>query len=130
VAEMAANDLLVVYGLDACDTCRKAGRWLERFGPPFRFVDLHRERPDADMLKIWAESMGGWPALVDRSSSVWAKLLPQRKHPCSDPEWTLLIREHPAILRHPVVALTDGRVAVGFSGGSYERLFGIDKAKP
>ncbi|MCE5232116.1 MAG: ArsC/Spx/MgsR family protein [Mizugakiibacter sp.] len=118
----------VVYGLDGCDACGKARRWLDRFGPPYRFVDLARERPEPAALKAWAAALGGWGALVDRGGRAWAGLLPQRKHPDSDPEWTLLIREHPGILRHPVAVLADGRVAVGFTGGSYERLFGKARA--
>lgn len=127
MAEAAADAAVVVYGIDGTDICRKARNWLDRFGPPYRFVDIQRERPEPERLKAWAEALNGWPALVDRSGSAWNGLLPQRRNPGSDPEWTLLIREHPGILRQPVTVLPDGRIAVGFSGGIYERLLG--KAK-
>jgi arsenate reductase-like glutaredoxin family protein len=103
--------------------------WLDRLGPSYRFVDLQRERPEAATLKTWAASLGSWDALIDRSGRAWKSLLPQRQQPGSDPEWTLLIREHPGILRQPIAVLPDGRVAVGFSGGIYERLFGKAEAK-
>lgn len=119
-----APDGVVLYGLDGTDVCRKARAWLGRFGHAYRFVDLTQARPAPEHLKAWASSLGGWAALVDRSGKAWGALLPQRRSPQSDPEWTLLIREHPGVLRQPVTTLPDGRVAVGFSGGSYEKLFG------
>jgi Spx/MgsR family transcriptional regulator len=130
VTEAAADALLAVYGLDGTDSCRKACHWLDRFGPPYRFVDVQQQRPDPARLRAWAQALGGWDALVDRSGRAWSGLLPQRQHPASDPEWTLLIREHPGILRQPITELLDGRICVGFTGGSYERLLGKASAKP
>lgn len=129
MAEGAPDAIVVVHGLDGSDMCRKARNWLDRFGPPYQFVDMQKNRPEPEALKAWAATLGGWNALVDRSGSAWNGLLQQRRNPGSDPEWTLLIREHPGILRQPVTVLPDGRVAVGFTGGTYERLLGKAKAK-
>ena len=129
MAEAARDAVVVVHGLDGADSCRKACHWLDRFGPPYQFVDVQKRRPEPEALRAWAAALGGWNALVDRSGSAWNGLLQQRRNPGSDPEWTLLIREHPGVLRQPVTVLPDGRVAVGFTGGIYERLLGKGKAK-
>ena len=130
MAESIGDAVVVIHGFEGSDTCRKACAWMNRFGPAYRFIDLQRERPEPALLKTWALALGGWDALVDRGGRAWLGLLPQRKHPGSDPEWSLLIREHPGVLRQPVTMLPDGRVAVGFTGGSYERLMGKARAKP
>ncbi|MGN6228653.1 MAG: ArsC/Spx/MgsR family protein [Dyella sp.] len=114
----------VLYGLAGTDACRKACAWLDRFGHAYRFVDTQRERPAPEALKAWAQAAGGWDALADRGGKAWKNLLPQRRNPESDPEWTLLIREHPGVLRQPLAVLADGRVVAGFTGGSYEKRFG------
>lgn len=129
MAEATPDAALVVYGFAGSDSCRKACRWLDRFGPPYALVDLQKNRPEPALLKAWAAALGGWNALVDRGGSGWNGLLQQRRNPGSDPEWTLLIREHPGILRQPVTVLPDGRVAAGFTGGIYERLLGKAKVK-
>ena len=41
-----------------------------------------------------------------------------------DPEWTLLLKEYPALIRRPVVLRDDGEVSVGFSDNAFKKLFG------
>jgi len=124
VGEPAADARPVLYGFADADSCRKACRWLDRFGPAYDFVELRQQRPEASLLRQWASRAGGWDALTDRAGKAWKNLLPQRRHPASDAEWTLLIREHPGVLRLPLAVLADGRVLAGFTGGGYEKAFG------
>jgi Spx/MgsR family transcriptional regulator len=103
--------MVTLYGLSNCDTCKKARNW-------------HRAQPvPAAMLKAWAADVGGWDKLVNRSSTTWRNLLPQRKDPRSDPEWTLLLREYPALVRRPVVVREGHPVTVGFSDNGFKTLF-------
>ncbi|HJT97278.1 MAG TPA: Spx/MgsR family RNA polymerase-binding regulatory protein [Rhodanobacteraceae bacterium] len=114
---------VTLYGLNTCDTCKKARNWLARSHIDHTFVD-YRERPiPADKLKEYANAVGGWEKLVNRSSMTWRNLPEARKKPQSDPEWTLLIREHPALVRRPLVVMADGDVSVGFTNGAFEKLF-------
>ena len=113
-----------LYGLPNCDTCRKARNWLDRFGFDYSFVDYRADPVPAATLKGWANQLGGWEKLVNKSSTTWRNLLPQRKHPGSDPEWTLLLKEYPALVRRPVVVREDGAVSVGFSDNGFKKLFG------
>jgi Spx/MgsR family transcriptional regulator len=122
------SDVPVLYGLDNCDTCRKARNWLKRAGVEHGFVDYRAQRIEPATLKAWAQQLGGWDALINKASTTWKNLPPMRKTPGSDPEWTLLIKEHPAIVKRPVVAMPDGGVQLGFTQGNFEKLFGT-KAK-
>ncbi|TAN07434.1 MAG: arsenate reductase [Rhodanobacteraceae bacterium] len=115
---------IVLYGLTTCDTCRKARNWLDRFGVEYTFVDYRVNPVPAATLKDWAARLGGWEKLVNKASTTWRNLLPQRKNPASDPEWTLLLKEYPALVRRPVVVRGDGGISVGFSDNAFKRLFG------
>ena len=116
-----------LYGLDSCDACRKARNWLQRFDVPHAFVDYRAQRVPPATLKDWATQLGGWEKLVNKSSTTWRQLPDARKSPGSDPEWTLLIREHPALVRRPVLVGDDGTVSVGFSDNAYKLRFGRGK---
>jgi arsenate reductase-like glutaredoxin family protein len=67
--------------------------------------------------------VGDFEALVNRSGTTWRTLSPSRKSPGSVAEWSLLIREYPALVRRPVLVLGDGSVHLGFSDKLYARLF-------
>lgn len=114
---------VVVYGLPNCDTCRKARKWLDRFAVAYVFVDYRANPVPASTLKEWAAQLGEWEKLVNRSSTTWRNLLPQRKKPASDPEWTLLLKEYPALIRRPVVLREDQNVSVGFSDNAFKKAF-------
>lgn len=119
--------MVTVHGLGSCDSCRKARNWLQRFGIEHAFVDLREQRTAPDVLKAWAAQLGGWDALINRASTTWRQLPPARKAPASDPEWTLLLKEHPALIKRPVLVTADGAVSVGFSDAGWKRRFGIGK---
>ncbi|HET6633230.1 MAG TPA: arsenate reductase [Rhodanobacteraceae bacterium] len=114
---------VTLYGLPNCDTCRRARKWLERFGVEYDFVDYRAQPVPAATLTAWAGQLGGWEKLVNKSSTTWRNLLPQRKNPQSEPEWTLLLREYPALVRRPVVVREESRVSLGFSDNGFKKLF-------
>jgi Spx/MgsR family transcriptional regulator len=114
-----------LYGLDTCDTCRKARNWLKRAGVEHDFVDYRAQRVEPATLKDWARQLGGWDKLVNKASTTWRSLPEMRKSPGSDPEWTLLIREHPALVKRPVVVMPGGIVSVGFTDNDFKQRFGV-----
>jgi Spx/MgsR family transcriptional regulator len=112
-----------LYGLDTCDTCKKARNWLRRFDIEHRFVDYRRDPVPASTLRDWAAQLGGWDRLINRASTTWRALPDARRAPGSDPEWTLLLKEHPALIRRPVTVTEDGAVTVGFTDSSFKLRF-------
>lgn len=114
--------MITVYGLEKCNTCHKARNWLTRHDVEHRFVDYREHRVDAPTLKHWAKTVGGWESLVNRSGMTWRNLPPSRKTPQSDPEWLLLIKEYPALVRRPVV-VRDDEVSLGFTDKLFAKLF-------
>ena len=112
-----------LFGLEKCSTCQKARKWLERQHIAHQFIDYREQRPDAATLKAWAKAAGGWEQLVNRSGMTWRNLPSARKSPASDPEWLLLIKEYPALVRRPVVVRDDGSVNFGFTDKLFARLF-------
>ena len=114
-----------IHGLKNCDTCRKAMKWLDRFGVAYTFVDYREDKPAPEALVEWAGQAGGFDALVNKSSTTWRQLPDNRKSPESDAEWKLLLREYPQLVRRPVVVTDDGGFSQGFSDNGFKKRFGI-----
>jgi Spx/MgsR family transcriptional regulator len=112
-----------IYGLEKCSTCQKARKWLDRHKVGHTFIDYREQRVEAATLKAWAQAAGGWEKLVNRTGMTWRNLPPARKTPGSDPEWLLLIKEYPALVRRPVVVLANGSVSTGFTDKLFGKLF-------
>jgi Spx/MgsR family transcriptional regulator len=112
----------ILYGLPKCSTCVKAQGWLRRFEIPFEFVDYREQRTAPELLKAWAAQVG-WEGLVNRSSTSWRELPPTRRQPASAPEYLLLIREYPTLLKRPLL-LHDDKVTLGFTDRLYKSVFG------
>ena len=117
--------MTTLYGLNNCDTCKKARNWLTRFGVAHVFVDYRDQRQSPETLLAWRDAVGGWETLVNKSSTTWRQLSPNRKTPGSDAEWKLLLKEYPQLIRRPVVVLDGGSVSQGFSDNGFKKLFGI-----
>jgi Spx/MgsR family transcriptional regulator len=115
--------MISVYGLEKCETCKKARKWLDRNKVAHEFIDYREHRVEPATLKAWAKAVGGWESLVNRSGMTWRNLAPARKTPGSDPEWLLLIKEYPALVRRPVVVRGD-EVSLGFSDKLFAKIFG------
>ncbi len=119
--------MTTLYGLKNCDTCKKAGKWLDRFGVAYGFVDYRDNRQPAETLSEWARQAGGFGSLINKSSTTWLQLPENRKTPGSDAEWKLLLKEYPQLIRRPVVVTDDGAMTQGFSDNGFKQRFGIGK---
>lgn len=121
--------MTTLYGLNNCDTCRKARKWLDRFGIAHAFVDYRDNRQSPETLVEWKDKLGGWAAMINKSSTTWRQLPDNRKTPGSDAEWKLLLKEYPQLIRRPVVITDDGVVTQGFSDNGFKQRFGTAPAK-
>ncbi len=121
--------MTTLYGLVNCDTCKKTRNWLARFGVVHNFIDYREQRVAPEVLKEWARQLGGWGKLVNRASTTWRNLPEPRKTPHSDPEWTLLIKEYPQLVKRPVLVTEDGVVSVGFTDNLFKQRFGKSVSK-
>lgn len=118
---------VTLHGLSNCDTCKKARNWLQRFGIEHDFVDYRERRTAPETLLAWRDALGGWDAMINRSSTTWRTLPDARKAPGSDAEWKLLLKEHPMLIKRPVVVTADGAVTQGFSDNGFKLRFGVGR---
>jgi Spx/MgsR family transcriptional regulator len=117
--------MTTIFVLMNCDTCKKARKWLDRFYIAHDFIDYRDHKPTPETLVEWAGQAGGFEALINKSSTTWRQLPDNRKGAASEAEWKLLLREHPQLVRRPVVVTDDGVVTQGFSDNGFKKRFGV-----
>lgn len=105
--------VLTVYGLKNCDTCRKAIKWLEAEGIPYRFHDLRADGIKSADVKRFAKS-AGWETLLNRAGTTWRGLSDKQKANAGEADALSLMAEHPALIKRPVFDFGKGEVIVGF----------------
>lgn len=113
-----------VYGLNNCDTCRKARKWLAAQGHEAEFIDYREHPVGKDMLVDWAVQVGGWEKLINRASTTWRNLPDDRKHPDGEAQWLALATEFPQLVKRPVLVTPDDVVSVGFSEKAWAARLG------
>ena len=103
---------LKVHGISACDTCRKARKWLEEQGIGYEWRDLRREPVPVRDLAAWLKAVGP-ERLVNRRSTTWRQL-PEGRRPSLDAEDLAdVLADHPTLVKRPLFE-REGEVRVGF----------------
>jgi arsenate reductase len=114
------RNLLTIYGIPSCSTCREARRWLQSRDIAYRFHDLREDRLDIQTLERWIDRIA-WEKLLNKSSLTWRKLPEVDRNDMTRDRALAAMIEHPTLVKRPV--LERGKlVAVGFSARQYEDL--------
>jgi Spx/MgsR family transcriptional regulator len=105
---------MVLYGLQSCDTVRRARAWLAERGVACDFHDFKKLGVPAGRLDAWIAAVG-WQVLVNRQGSTWRKLKPTTQQLVVDgPSARALLLVHSSVIKRPVVEWPDGQTTVGF----------------
>ena len=106
------TDTVTVFGLNNCDTCRAARKWLDGRGIAYRFRDFASESIDAATVEAWLGEHGA-ETLINRRSRTWREI-PEERRDISDPSAAAaLVLANPKLVKRPVIDL-GGRSLVGF----------------
>lgn len=112
---------VVIHGIKACDTMKKARAWLDAHGVTYSFHDYKAEGVSAEQLERWA-GLVGWTTLLNRAGTTFRKLDDSDKADLDAPKALALMQAHPSLIKRPVLEI-DGRVLVGFKTAEYEAAF-------
>lgn len=86
-----------LYGIKACDTCRKALKMLQSAGRDVTFIDVRETPLDRAKLSTLHETIGD--QLLNTRSTTWRGLSEAER--ARDP--LELLAEHPTLMKRPVI---------------------------
>lgn len=110
--------MLTVFGIQSCDTCRKARTFFEQQEIEYRFHDVREDGINVQMLERWADRID-WQRLLNKRSLTWRKVSEADRSDMSREKAIALILDQPTLLKRPVIE-ANNYIAVGFS----EQRFG------
>lgn len=97
-----------LYGLKACDTCRKAVKALQAAGQDVTLTDIRAEPLEDAALDRFLSAFG--EDLVNRRSTTWRGLSEEER---ATPPHELL-KSHPALMKRPVIEDDAGALHLGW----------------
>lgn len=103
---------LRVHGIQACDNCRKARKWLVDAGLEHQWIDLRESRPSRIEVKRWLDAVGP-DALVNRRSATWRSLAAAERPELESSAMVDLLVDRPTLIKRPLFE-RDGEFRTGF----------------
>ena len=105
---------LILYGIPACNTVKKARTFLEEQGVAYTFHDYKKQGVPEARLDAWIQAVG-WEPLVNRQGTTWRKFDDATKAGVVDATSAkALMMANPSLIKRPVSELAGKVLAVGF----------------
>jgi len=105
--------VLIVYGIQSCDTCRKARKYLTAHNIEFEFHDFRKDGLDIQRLERWTERIG-CERLLNKQSLTWRKIPEVDRNNMTRDKALAAMIDQPTLIKRPVL-VADKFIAVGFS---------------
>ena len=115
------TNLLTLYGIGSCDTCRKAREWLAAQSYEYKYHDLRKDGLDAKMLNRWASRIN-WQKLLNTRGLTWRNLPEVDRADMSKAKAIVSMLEQPTLVKRPVLECSEF-IAIGFSQDNYKKIF-------
>jgi len=112
---------LVLYGIKACDTVKKARTWLDAHGMVYQFHDYKSQGIDKPTLQQWCQQHG-WEKVLNRNGTTFRKLDNAQKQDLDEAKAIELMLAQPSMIKRPMLD-TGKQTCLGFNADSYAALF-------
>ena len=113
-----------LYGIANCDSIKKARKWLERRGVNYAFNDYKKAGVTEEKLREWAGEVG-WEVLLNKRGTTYRDLPDEVKANVDEDIAISLMLANNSMITRPVLE-SEGPLLVGFKGGEYETVLGLE----
>ncbi|MGY8604737.1 ArsC family reductase [Gluconobacter cerinus] len=116
------NNLIIFYGIKACDSVKRAQVWLTDHGINYAFHDYKKNAISRTVLESWVGQVG-WEILLNKAGTTFRKLPPEQKEDMTQEKAINLMLAQPSMIKRPVLEREGKIMCVGFKAAEYEELF-------
>jgi arsenate reductase len=105
---------LIVYGIPACSTVKKARTFLDEQGKAYTFHDYKKLGVPAQQLDAWIQAVG-WEPLLNRQGTTWRQFDDATKATVVDAASAkALMLAKASVIKRPVIEFKGKVLSVGF----------------
>ena len=113
--------MITLYGINNCDTIKKAHKWLTRNNIEFHFYDFKKQPLKAEKLDAWLTQIE-WTVLLNKRGMMWRKLSQQQKDTINETNAREIMLATNSIIKRPILEVKE-QVYIGFSVETYQQIF-------
>jgi arsenate reductase len=111
---------MIVYGINNCDTVKKARRWLEQHDIAYQFHDFRSDGLDEATVDQWLKTLD-WQQVLNKRSTSWRQLTDDQRDGLTEQKAKQLILANPTLVKRPVIS-ANGKLWLGFNESQYQDL--------
>lgn len=111
----------LLYGINNCDTVKKALKWLCYSQIEVQFFDFKKQPINAIILQNFID-LNGWENLVNKRSTSYRNLSDEIKNNFTPEVAFDCILAQPTLLKRPLL-IHQNQLYLGFSAKQYEEIF-------
>ncbi len=113
--------MIILYGINNCDTIRKARQWLDERAIAYEFHDFRQDGLNPVQLRAWVDELG-WDKLINRRGTTWRNLPEITRNTMDETLALAVMEDQPRIIKRPLLDLGTRRV-LGFDAEQWQTLF-------
>jgi arsenate reductase len=113
--------MITLYGINNCDTVKKAQKWLKQHDVAYQFHDFKKQGLTAELLTNLVKK-SDWSLLLNKRSTTFRQLPDEIKNNLTEQTIFSAVLAQPTLLKRPLLQLSD-ELHLGFKESQYQELF-------
>lgn len=112
-----------LYGINNCDTVKKAKKFLDSHSIAYEFIDYKKQPPSAELVQSFFDTFGA--EVLNKRSTTYRQLSDEDKQALAD-DASLevaknLLLQHNSMIKRPIL-ISDSISLIGFKEAQYQAL--------
>ncbi|MEW6995601.1 Spx/MgsR family RNA polymerase-binding regulatory protein [Colwelliaceae bacterium MEBiC 14330] len=113
--------MITLYGINNCDTVKKALKWLVAHDIEHQFYDFKKQELTPELLQQFVDK-SDWSLLLNKRSTSFRNLPDEIKNNLTDEVIFNAVLAQPTLLKRPLLSINN-EIQLGFKAEQYQSLF-------
>ena len=117
--------MIIIYGINNCDTVKKALKWLTSNNIEYSFYNFKQQPLTTELLECFVQK-SDWSKLLNKRSTTFRQLPDTIKNNLTNEVMFSAVIEQPTLLKRPLLSYGE-QLHLGFKPEQYQAIFNENK---